>query len=86
MTREEFEALDEWRDLQEAMWWDDFNSIKQSFRDWLEDYELFDDEGMDEVDAFLWEARQMGVPATATAASDDMEQPDIPLQTLMFCS
>lgn len=65
---------------------EDFNEIKESFRDWMEETNSFDDEETEEIDAFWEEARQMGAPATATAAPDDMAQPDIPLQTLMFCS
>lgn len=64
----------------------DFNEIKESFRDWMEETNSFDDEETEEIDAFWREARQMGAPAAATAAPDDMAQPDIPLQTLMFCS
>lgn len=65
---------------------EEFNEIKEGFRDWMEEANFFDDEETEEIDAFWGEARQMGTPATATAAPDDMVQPDIPLQTLMFCS
>lgn len=151
MTREEFEALTGWKDLQEAMiensyysdeldgdiyyssydliihglqsavlecrsiedlhmmaldeldpdadiwvvspdftivrnyWQDEFDSIKENFGEWLEDNGLFDDEEVEELEMFWVESPQTDVPSTATAASDDMAQPDIPLQTLLFC-
>ena len=70
-------------------WQDEFDSIKENFGEWLESNGLFDDEEVEELDVLWEEPRQMGVPSTATAtstaASDDMAQPDIPLQTLMFC-
>lgn len=65
---------------------EDFDEIKEYFRDWMEENGLFDDEEAEETDAFPEEYLQTDAQATATAAPDDMAQPDIPLQTLMFCS